>query len=93
MTYEIYIPSWLFAAAVIYLVWFLLPLLFRVKSIMVGERKKQLPWIILSLIISAAFLLTTLFVRGMALVFYTMYEWSMALTVKMLGAIISDEKS
>lgn len=92
MTYEMFIPTWLFYAAIIYTIWLLLPLLLRIKETMVGERKQKLPWIIYALVISLVFLLTTLLVRGLALVFHTTHEWLMSLTVKMLGAIISDEK-
>ena len=92
MTYEIYIPPGLVTFLVVYLIWLLLPILLRIKHTMVGERKTKLMWIFPALIISAAWLLTAILVRGLALVFYTAHEWSMTLTIKMLGAVINNEK-
>ena len=92
MTYEIYIPPGLVTFLVVYLIWLLLPILLRIKHIMVGERKTKLMWILPALIISAAWLLTAILVRGLALVFYTAHEWCMTFTIKMLGAVINDEK-
>lgn len=92
MTYEMFIPTWLFYTLLIYTAWFLLPLLLRIKETMVGERKQKLPWILYALTISIVFLLTAFAVRGLASAFYTIYDWLMLLTAKMLGAIISDEK-
>ena len=92
MTYEIYIPPGLVTFLVVYLIWLSLPILLRIKHTMVGERKTKLMWILPALIISAAWLLTAILVRGLALVFYTAHEWCMTLTIKMLGAVINDEK-
>lgn len=92
MIYEIYIPTGLIQCIIVLTFWFLAPLLLRIKTIMVGKRRENVYWIISSILLCAPYLAVTFAFRSIAIIMYTLYEWSMSLAAKMLGAIIPDEK-
>ena len=82
-----------FKVLLILTLWFLAPLLFRVKETMAKKGRSKKPvWVIFALLVCLPYLLVVLILRGLSMVFYTLYEWTLKLTAMMLEAVISDEK-
>lgn len=82
-----------FKVLLILTLWFLAPLLFRVKETMAEKgRSKKSVWAIFALLVCLPYLLVVLILKGLSMVFYTLYEWTLKLTAMMLEAVISDEK-
>lgn len=92
MTYQFTFNPTFMLFLMVYIIWFLLPFLLRIKENMsVNKRNEKVPFIITAMVICFAVIITALFFRMLSLVFQTLQEWFLNITVFLLDSIFNDK--